>query len=88
MVDVTVYATGASGLNYGVFNFADSGTYTVTIDNSSITGSSNTIRNDAEFTTRVGATKLDGGSVSTGGGVVTCANVHDENYVAYTSTCP
>ncbi len=51
--------TGSGGTNsYGVFNDAPSGTYTVTIENSTLTGTTNTIRNDAEFTTSVGASQL------------------------------
>jgi pectin methylesterase-like acyl-CoA thioesterase len=80
---------GSGGTNnYGVYNDAPSGTYTVKIGNSTITGATNTIRNDAEFTTRVGATKLDGGPVLPNGGTVTCAGVFDENYVFSASTCP
>jgi hypothetical protein len=70
-----------------VYNDATSGSYTVTIDNSTLTSVHNTIVNDTEFTTRVGASKLAGGAVAPGG-TLTCANVHDENYVAFTSTCP
>jgi hypothetical protein len=58
----------------------------VTINNSQITGSTNTIRNDTEFTTRVGASQLAGGSVISG--VVICAGVYDESYTFYASTCP
>jgi hypothetical protein len=58
------------------------------VNNSQVTGSTNTIRNDSAFTTRIGASKLDGGAVSVGGGTVTCAGVYDENYTFYASTCP
>jgi len=83
----TISASGGTS-NYGIYNTATSGTYTVTVNNSQITGSTNTIRNDSEFTVRVGASLLDGGAVSAGGGTVTCAGVYDENYVFYASTCP
>lgn len=77
-----------AGQNYGIYNTAASGLYLVDVDNSVITASTGTIRNDAEFTTRIGASKLDGGDVS-GGGNVICAGVHDESY-AFTAgpTCP
>ena len=60
----------------------------MTINNSQITGSTATIRIDAEFTVRVGASQLAGGNIS-GGGTVTCVGVYDENYTSagYT-TCP
>jgi hypothetical protein len=58
------------------------------VNNSQISGGTNTIRNDAEFTTRVGASQLSGGAVSVGGGTLTCAGVYDENYTFYASACP
>ena len=70
---------------YGIDNTASSGTYTVLVNNSQVSGGTNTIRNDSGFTTRVGASQLDGGAVD---GVVTCAGVYDENYAFYASTCP
>jgi len=81
---------GAS--NYGIYNTASSGSYTVKVNNSEITSgsgwTSRTISNDAEFTTLVGASLLDGGAVWTAGGTVTCAGVYDENYTFYSNTCP
>jgi len=50
----------------------------VRVNNSQITGNT-TIRNDSEFTTRIGASQLSGGAV-VGGGTVTCAGVYDESY--------
>jgi hypothetical protein len=48
-----------------------------------------TICNDTGFTTRVGASLLDGGAVyNPGGGTLTCAGMYDENYVFCASTCP
>jgi hypothetical protein len=73
--------------NYGLYNSASGGLYTVLVNNSQITGSTNTIRNDSEFTTRIGASQLSGGAI-TGGGTVTCAGVYDENYAFSASTCP
>ncbi|HET9494124.1 MAG TPA: hypothetical protein VFR15_07840 [Chloroflexia bacterium] len=82
-----VSASGGS-INMGVFNTATTGSHTVKIDNSKITGSSNSIFNGAQFTTRVGASQLEGGPVVPGGGTVSCAGVYDENYVFFASTCP
>jgi hypothetical protein len=61
----------------------------VLVNNSQVTGNTNTIYNDTEFTTRVGVSQLDGGPVFINGGTVTCAGVYDENY-AFTagSLCP
>ena len=73
--------------NYGLYNSASGGLYTVLVNNSQITGSTNTVRNDSEFTTRIGASQLSGGAI-TGGGTVTCAGVYDENYAFSASTCP
>jgi hypothetical protein len=85
----TISATGA-GSNYGIYNTATADAYTVTVNNSQITGSTNTIRNDTEFTVRVGASQLAGGAIVTGGvGKEICVGVYDENYASagYT-TCP
>jgi hypothetical protein len=88
MTDITVSASGGTNLTYGVYNTAASDTFTVLVSNSQITGSTNTILNDAEFTTLIGGSLLNGGPVSTGGGTVTCAGVYDEIYAFYASTCP
>lgn len=80
-------ASGATS-NYGLYNTATGGAYSVFIDSSIVSGSTNTISSDSEFIVRVGASKLEGGSVSTGGGAVTCAGVHDENYSFFNSNCP
>ena len=74
-----ISASGGTG-NYGIVNVAGSGSYTVLVNNSQISGSSNTIYNDPNFTTRIGASQLSGGAVTLGGGTVTCAGVYDENY--------
>lgn len=72
--------SGSGGTdNYGLYNSATSGTHTILIDNSQVAGSSASIRNDTEFTVRVGASKLDGGAVVSPA-TCTCAGVHDENY--------
>jgi hypothetical protein len=82
----TISASGAS--SSGIYNEATSGSYTVQVNNCQITGGTNTIRNDAEFTTLVGASLLDGGTVNANGGTVTCAGAYDEAYTFYASTCP
>jgi hypothetical protein len=85
---VAIAAGGGGGAAYGIYNEATGGSYTVKVNNSRITSDDNTIVNDTEFTTLVGASQLAGGGV-TGGGTVTCAGVYDENY-NFTAgpTCP
>jgi hypothetical protein len=80
MNNVTVNAWGGT-VNHGVRNDSSSSS---TINNSQITASSSTIYND-RCSTRVGASLLNGGPVSSG---VTCAGVYDKNYTFYASTCP
>ncbi len=87
--DSPVSASGGTG-NYGVYNTAASGTYTVNINNCQIIANTNTIYNDTgsnNYSTRVGASLLDGGPV-TGTGTGTCAGVYDQGYTFYSSTCP
>jgi hypothetical protein len=82
----TISASGTS--SSGIYNEATGGSYTVHVDNCQITGGTDTILNDAEFTTLVGASLLDGGTVNANGGTVTCAGVYDEAYTFYASACP
>jgi hypothetical protein len=84
--DSVLSASGGT-YNIGLHNSADGGTYAVTVRNSQVTGSTNTIFNDSEYTTLVGATLLGGGAVANGG-TLTCAGVYDENYAFTASTCP
>ena len=86
--EVTIAAQPEFGDFYGIYNRADSGSYEVRVNHSRIASSLNTIHNDAEFTTLVGASLLDGGGVLANGGTVTCAGVYDENYTFGTNTCP
>lgn len=73
--------------NFGIDTTAVSGTYTVTVNNSQIMGSTYTVRSNTGFTARIGASKLEGGAVFAIGAAV-CAGVYDENYSFYASTCP
>jgi hypothetical protein len=77
------------GYEYGIYNQASGLGYTVRVNNSRLSATDNTIRSSAYFTTLVGASQLDGGPVSAGGGIVSCIGVYDENYTSpgYT-TCP
>ena len=87
MTNVTVTASGGSAANTGIYNGATSGSHTMKVDNSRITGSTNTINSITGFTVLVGASQLAGGPV-TDGNTVTCAGVYDENYTFYANTCP
>jgi len=79
MRNSSLSASGGTS-NYGIYNDAASGSFTVRIDSSQvITATTATIYNNAYFTTLVGASQLAGGAV-TGGGTIICAGVYDENY--------
>jgi hypothetical protein len=84
----TINNSFISGMDIGIQNFAASGIYTVTVNNSQISGSTNTIINVTGFTTRVGGSYLNGGPAAASGGSLTCAGVYDEAYAFYASTCP
>jgi hypothetical protein len=87
LMDSAAEAGGAT-TNAGLRNVAADGAFTITIDGSKISGTQNTIVNDAEFNTFVGVSRLSGGPVVTGGGVVRCAGVYDEDYNFSANTCP
>jgi hypothetical protein len=73
--------SGSGGANnYGINSGASSGSHVVLVNNSQISGSTNTIRATSYVTTRVGASQLNGGAVFGGG--VTCIGVYDENYTS------
>jgi hypothetical protein len=84
----SVISGSGATYNYGIYNEAGGGTYTVEVNNCHITGIYRTIRNDGGFTTLVGASLLEGPGVSGVGGTEICAGVYDENYTFYDSTCP
>jgi hypothetical protein len=70
--------------------FPDDTTSLVTIENSEVKGATGTVRVEDGYKVNVGASKLDGGTVSAvdPGSEVKCAGVHDENYVFSPNTCP
>lgn len=71
-------ASGATG--YGIYNAGATGSYAVSANHCQITAGTATVRNDAGFAMRVGASQLAGGAAA-GGGSLLCAGVYDENYV-------
>jgi len=86
----TIVATGGSSENVGI----DTAVYTetpasITVDNSQVEGATATVRAYGPVTVQVGATKLDGGSVSpSSGAAVVCAGVFTGAYAFHASTCP
>jgi hypothetical protein len=84
----TISASGGT-TNYGIHNTEYyGGTYTVQVNNSQVTGSTNTILDQRPYSpTRIGASQLSGGAVG-GTGTIVCAGVYDESYTFYASTCP
>jgi len=86
---MVVNGSQISGNQYG-FYISGSGSYTptVSINNSQVSGSTNTIYTNLSSLIRIGASQLSGGPVSVGSGTVKCAGVYDENYDFYASTCP
>jgi hypothetical protein len=87
VVQESVLRTSGGTINYGIYNGSASGSYTVTINNSTVVGSTNTIYNTSSYDMRIGASLLDGGAVVSGDMLI-CAGVYDENYTFYASTCP
>jgi hypothetical protein len=81
MTNVTASGSGGTN-NRGVYSFSG----TVMIHNSVIIGSTNTIYNGTNTTTRVGNTKLDGGPVDNSG-TLTCVGAYNGNYVALGTDC-
>jgi len=71
--------------NDGLHNIATTGSYTIKINNSQITGGTSTIYQDSYYTTMVGASQLAGGGVF--GGTYICAASYNGNYAPLNSTC-
>jgi hypothetical protein len=72
--------------NYGMDNSADSGVHTIHIDRSTFEGSTNSIRNDSEFTLYIGASKLAGGAPNAVG-TYHCVGAYNGSYTALNSSC-
>jgi hypothetical protein len=85
MMNVTATGTGGSVLAVGVDNYAGSGSYTVKINNSKITGTSYSVASVLPyFTTLVSSSELVGGAAAG----ATCAGVYNASYTFFASTCP
>jgi hypothetical protein len=72
--------------SYGIKNHADYGSYTLSVKNSQIIGSTNTIYNNSYYITTVGASQLSGGPVFVSG-TYHCVGVYDGDYNALNATC-
>jgi len=81
-------SASGSSRSYAISNYAYFNNYSLTIDNSTLSGSTNTISSHPLFTVRVGGSKLEGGPVQPNNGSVTCAGVYDENYTFFANSCP
>lgn len=75
----------SGGTNDGLHCVASSGTYTIKIDGSQISGGSSTIYQTSQYTTRVGASQLAGGGVF--GGTYVCVASYNGNYAALNGSC-
>ncbi|MFW5713666.1 MAG: hypothetical protein ACOCYU_03260 [Brevefilum sp.] len=78
MKNVNIGASGGTD-NYGIYNRDNGNSRTVLIDNSQISGSTNTIYMNSYYTVRIGASQLSGGAIRETG-IYTCIGVYDENY--------
>jgi hypothetical protein len=78
---VTALGESGSSKNYGLYN---DGGAAATADSSQFTGASNALYQTGG-TVSLGVSQLDGGATRTGG-TLTCFQVYDGNYAAY--TCP
>jgi hypothetical protein len=74
-----ISASGGTS-SYGIHNQSAIDTIIVLVNNSQVSGITNTIRTDNGFITRVGNSQLNGGDISYNGGTVICFSVYDENY--------
>lgn len=72
-------------LNDGIHNTASSGSYTLKINNSQITGSTSTIYQESTYTTQVGASQLIGAGAF--GGTYVCVASYNGSYAALNNSC-
>lgn len=84
---VSVY--GGSVANKGILlNVGAVSPYNVTVDNSRIHGDTYSIDNGENYTTKIGASKLEGPLRNFAGGTIVCAGVYNANYQFFANTCP
>lgn len=76
---------GADTCSYGIMAVSLGGTHKLVVTGSKVSASCHTFSISTDFTARVAATELNGGSVI---GTMTCAGVWDESFTFYSSACP
>lgn len=64
------------------------GPWSVEVHGSHLWGQTVVVSNPAKFTTRIGASSLDGGGFLLGSGTLICAGVYDDTFTFYPDTCP
>ena len=80
-------AQGSGGsANYGLYHSNVATSPVVQIDHSTFSGSTAAIRNYFNFTTYIGASKLDG-TVSSGTSAPICVGSYDGSYVSLDNQC-
>jgi hypothetical protein len=86
ILNSTMTASGGNP-NDGIHNVSTSGTYTVKINNSQITGTTSTIYSSSSaWTIQVASSQVSGGGVN-GSGIYTCVFSYNASYAALNSTC-
>jgi hypothetical protein len=85
--NVTASSSGSATWDYGLYN-AD-GSETVTIDRSTISGETYSVRNgpQAASTLLIGASQLDGDINNDGGGTFTCTVSYNGDYLPLDADC-
>ena len=86
MINVTASASGAT-YNYGMWNGATSGVYTINVHGSRLSGASASVYSDDEFTTNIAVTQLAGGAAAANGGTLTCVNSYNGDFNDLGSSC-
>jgi hypothetical protein len=82
---VVATASGASGARSGLSN--DTGTSTVSVDRSSLTGATNSVYNANSSVLRIGASQLAGLVTTISGAVSSCVSSYNGSYAAVNAVC-
>lgn len=88
----SVLTAGGTGQNYGLRNNdtsggTDGGPWYVKVHQSRIYATTAAVSSPSSFITKIAATSLEVGSVSSAGTLI-CAGVYDEDFTFYPDTCP
>jgi len=85
-INNSLISASGGAFSYGIKNHAGTGSYILSVNNSQISGSTNSIFNNSFYTTTIGASQLSGGAVSASG-AYHCVGVYNQSYVALNATC-